>query len=80
MFCFVRGYGGQRAWRTMVWPTRWTPFLFRPGWLGAGRLACGLFTCEVAAATALWLVRGCLGRLMVGLVSVGFVALLPVVV
>ena len=28
----------------------------------------------------MWLVRGCLGRLMVGLVCVGSVALLPVVV
>ena len=35
---------------------------------------------QVAAVAAVWLVRGCLGRLMVGLVCVGFVALLPVVV
>ena len=34
---------------------------------------------QVAAAAAVWLVRGCLGRLLVGLVCVGSVALLPVV-
>ena len=35
MFCFVCGYGRQRAWHTMVWQTRWTPFLFPPvhAWL-----------------------------------------------
>ena len=35
---------------------------------------------HVAAAAAVWLVRGGLGRSMVGLVSVGSVALLPDVV
>ena len=35
---------------------------------------------SVAAAATVRLVRGCLGRLMVGLVCVGSVALLPVVV
>ena len=35
---------------------------------------------QVAAAAAVWLVCGCLGRLMVGLVCVAFVALLPVIV
>ena len=35
---------------------------------------------QVAAAAAVWLVRGRPGRFMVSLVSVGSVALLPVVV
>ena len=35
---------------------------------------------QVAAAAAVLLVCGCLGRLMVGLVCVGSIALLPVVV
>ena len=30
VFCCVRGYGCRRPWRTMVSPTRWTPFLFGP--------------------------------------------------
>ena len=49
----------------------------------AGLVMAGLrvvFYGQVAAAAAVWLVRGCLGRLMVGLVRVGSVALLPVVV
>ena len=35
VFCCVRGYGRRRAWRTMVSPTRGTPFPFRPvhAWL-----------------------------------------------
>ena len=64
-------------------PTRCTPFPFRPvhAWLVCCWPACvwsvyGL----VAAAAAVWLVRGCLGRLMVGLVCVGAIALLPLVV
>ena len=34
-FCFVCGYGRRRAWRIMAWPSRWTPFPFRPvhAWL-----------------------------------------------
>ena len=83
VFCCVRGYGHRRAWRTTVSPTGWTPFPFRPvhAWLVCCWPACvwsvyGL----LAAAAAVWLVRGCLHRLMVGLVCVGSVALLPVVV
>ena len=83
MFCFVCGYGGWRAWRTTVWPTCWTPFPFRPvhAWLVWFWLACVWSVYgQVEAAAAVWLVRGCLGRLRVGLVSLGCVALLPVVV
>ena len=83
MFCCVRGYAGRRAWRTTVSPTRWTPFPFRPvhAWLVWCWPACVWSVYgQVAAAAAVWLVRGCLGRLMVGLVCVGSVALLPVVV
>ena len=83
MFCCVRGYGGQWAWRTTVSPTHWTLFLFRPvhAWLVFCWPACVLCVYgQVAAAAAVWLVRDCLGRLMVGLVCVGSVALLPVVV
>ena len=80
MFCFVRGYGRRRARHTTVWPTLWTPFLLRP--LHAWPVRCWpacvwSFYHQVAAAAAVWLVRGCLGRLMVGLVCVGSVALLP---
>ena len=83
MFFFVRGYGGRRAWRTMVWPTRWTPFPLRPvhTWLVSCWPACVWSVYgQVAPAAAVWLVRGCRGRLMVGSVCVGSVALLPVVV
>ena len=79
---FVRGYGRRRAWRTTVLPTRWTPFLLQPvhAWLVRGCPACVWSVYgQVAAAAAVWFVRGCLGRLMVGLVCVGSVALLPLV-
>ena len=82
MFCFVRGYGRRRAWRTTVLPTRWTPFPLQP--VHAWPVRCwpayvwSVYG-QVAAAAAVWLVRGCLGCLMVGLVCVGSVALLPVV-
>ena len=82
MFCAVRGYGRQRAWQTTVLPTRWTPFPLRP--VHAWPVRC-LPACmwsvygQVAAAAAVWLVCGCLGRLMVGLVHVASVALPPVV-
>ena len=82
MFCFVRGYGLQRAWRTTVSPTRWTPFPLRPvhAWPVTCWLACVWSVYgHVTAAAAVWLVRDCLGRLMVGLVWVGSVALLPMV-
>ena len=72
--------GGRGA---PVLPTRWTPFPFRPvhPWLVWCWPACVWSVYgQVAAAAAMWLVRGCLGRLMVGLVCVGSVALLPVVV
>ena len=82
MFCFVRGYGRRRAWGTTVWPISWTPFPFEPvqAWLVWRWPACvWSIYAQVAAAAPVWLVRGCLGRLMVGLVCAGSVALLPVV-
>ena len=80
---FVRGHGRQRARRTTVLPTRWAPFPFRPvhAWLVWCWPACVWSVYgQVAAAAAVLLVCGCLGRLMVGLVCVGCIALLPVVV
>ena len=82
VFCFVCGYGRRRVWRTTVLPTRWTPFLLQPvhAWLVRCWPACVWSVYgQVAAAAGVWLVRGCLGRLMVGLVCVGSVALLLVV-
>ena len=82
VFCCVRGYGRRWAWRTTVLPTRWAPFPFRPvhAWLVRCWPACvwSVYGQAVAAA-AVWLVRGCCGRLMVGWVGAGSVALLPVV-
>ena len=83
MFCFVRGYSRPRMWRIMVWSTRWTRFPIQPvhGWLVQRWPACvWSVDGQVAAAAAVWLVRGCLARLMVNLVGVASVALLPVVV
>ena len=83
MCCFVCGYGRRRTWRTMVWPTRWTPFPFRPvhAWVVQCWPACVWSDDgQVTAAAAVWSVRGCLGRLVVSLVVVGSVALLPVLV
>ena len=63
-------------------PSRWRPFPFRPvhAWLVWCPPACVWSVYgHVAAAAAVWLVRGCRGRLMVGWVCVGFVALLLVV-
>ena len=80
---FVRGHGHRQAWRTTVSPTRWKPLPFRPvhAWPVWCWPACVWSVYgQVAAAAAVWSVRGCPGRLMVGLVCVGFVALLPVVV
>ena len=82
VFCCVRGYGRRWAWRTTVSPTRWTPFPFRPvhAWLVRRWPACVWSDYgQVVAAAAVWLVRRCRGRLMVGWVRVGSVALLPVV-
>ena len=82
MFCFAPGYGRRRAWRTTVSPACWTPFPLRPvhAWPVRCWPACVWSVYgQVAAAAAVWLVRGCLGSLMVGLVCVGSVALLPVV-
>ena len=80
---FVRGHGRRWARRTTVSPTLWTPFPFRPvhAWLVWCWPACVWSVHgQVAAAAAVLLVRGRLGRLMVGLVCVGSIALLPVVV
>ena len=62
--------------------TCWTPFPLRPvhAWPVRCWPACVWSVYgQVAAAAAVWLVRSRLGRLMVGLVCVGSVALLPVV-
>ena len=80
---FVRGHRRRRARRTTLSPTLWTPFPFRPvhAWLVWCWPACVWSVYgQVAAAAAVLLVRGRLGRLMVGLVCVGSIALLPVVV
>ena len=64
-------------------PTRWTPVPFQPvhAWLVWCWPTCVWSVYgRVAAAAAVWLVGNCLGRLMVGLVCVGLIALLPVVV
>ena len=82
MFCFVRGYGRWQTWGIMVWSTRGTPFPFRPvhAWLVQRWPACvWSVDGQVAAAAAVWLVHGCLGCPMVGLVGVRSVALLPLV-
>ena len=79
----VRGHGRRRARCTTVSPTLWTPFLFQPvhAWLVWCWPACVWSVCgPVAAAAAVLLVHGRLGRLMVGLVCMGSIALLPVVV
>ena len=78
MFCCVRGYGGRQPRRTMVSPTHWTPFPFRPmhSWL----VRCwparvwSVYRHVVAAAVVL-MVHGRFGRLMVGLFCVGSLAL-----
>ena len=83
VFCCVCGYDRRWVWRTTVLPTRWAPFLFRPvhAWLVRCWPACVWSVYgQVAAAAAVLLVRGRLGRIMVGLVCVGSIALLPVVV
>ena len=69
VFCCVRGYGGRRAWRTTVPPSRWTPFPFRPvhAWVVWCWPACVWSVYgHVAAASAVSLVRSCRRRLMVG--------------
>ena len=80
--CCVRGYDHRWAWRTTMLPTRWAPFPFRPvhAWLVRRWPACvwSIYG-QVVAAAVVRLVRGCRGRLMVGQVRVGSVALLPVV-
>ena len=80
---FVRGHGRRRARRTTVSQTLWTLFPFRPvhAWLVWCWPACVWSVYgQVAAAAAVLLVRGCPGRLMVGLVCVGSIVLLLVVV
>ena len=72
------GRGAPRCHQTF-----WTPFPFRPvhAWLVWCWPACVWSVYgQVAAAAAVLLVRGRLGRLMVGLVCVGSIALLPVIV
>ena len=82
VFCCVRGYGRRCTWRTTVLPTCWAPFPLRPvhAWLVRRWPACVWSVYgQVVAAAVVWLLRGCRGRLMVGRVRVGSVALLPVV-
>ena len=82
MFYCVRGHGRQQVWRTTVPPSCWTPFLFRlvHAWLVWCLPACVWSVYRhVAAVAAVWLLRGCRGRLMVCWVRVGSVALLLVV-
>ena len=82
VFCCVRGYGRRWAWRTTVLPPGWAPFPFRPvhALLVRRWPACvwSVYS-QVVAAAVVWLVRGGRGRLMVGSVRVGSVALLSVV-
>ena len=83
VFCCVRGYDLRWVWRTMVLPARWAPFPFRPvhAWLVWCWPACVWSVYgQVAAAAAVLLARGRLGRLIIGMVCVGSIALLPVVV
>ena len=82
VFCYVRASGCRRVWRITVRPTRLTPFPFPPvhAWLVYCWPACVCSVYgQVAAAAAVWLVCGGVGRLMSGLVSGGSVALLLVV-
>ena len=82
VFCCVRGYDCRWAWRTTVLPTCWAPFLFQPvhAWL-VRRWPAWVWSVygQMVAAAVVWLMSGCRGRLMVGRVRVGSVALLPVV-
>ena len=80
---FVRRHGRGRARRTTVSPTLWLPFPFRlmHAWVVWCWPACVWSVYgQVAAAAAVLLVRGRLGRVMAGLVCVGSISLLPVVV
>ena len=78
MFCCVRGYGGRRAWRTMVSPTILTPLQFRPmhAWLVLCWPACvwSVYGHNVAAA-AVSLVHGSRSNLMTGSFAVLSLAL-----
>ena len=82
MFHFVRGYGRRRAPRTTMSPTRWTPFPLPPVHAWPVRCWPACVWCvhgQVAAAAVVWLVRGCLCRLIVSLVCVRCIGVLPVV-
>ena len=78
MFCCVCGYGGGRARRIMVSPTRSTPFPFRPmhAWPVWCWPACvwSVYGHVVAPAVVL-LVRGLVSHLMASLFGVGSLAL-----
>ena len=76
----VCGYGHRRAWRIMVSSTHGTPFPFRPmhAWLVWYWPACVRSVyCGVVFSAAVWLVPGCVSRLMVGLCVLGSFALQP---
>ena len=80
VFCCVRGYGGRRARRSMLSPAHGTPFPFRPlhSWpVGCWPACVWPVYGRVVAAAAVWLVHGCVSRLMVGLFVVGSFLLLP---
>ena len=62
------------------WPPHGTPFLFRTlhAWpVGCWPACVWSVYCRVLAAAAVWLVHGCVSRLMVGLFVVGSFLLLP---
>ena len=69
VFCCVPGYGGRRAWRSMLSPAHGTPFPFRPlhAWPVWCWPACVWSVYgPVVAAAAVWSVHGRVTRLMVG--------------
>ena len=78
--CCVRGYGRPREWRIMTSPTHGTPLPSRPlhAWLVWCWPACVRSVyCRVAFPAAVWLIHGCVIRLMVRLCAVWSIALQP---
>ena len=74
VFCCVSGYGPQRAWRTMVWSTRWTPILFQllHAWLVSCWRGC-VWSVDgrVVVSAAFMFVHGCISGFIGGLYAVG---------
>ena len=78
--CCIRGYGCWRAWRIMVSPTHETVFPSGPlhAWLVWCWSACvQSVNCWVVFSAAVWLVHGCVSRLMFGVCVLGSIALQP---